>query len=154
MLETGLVLNLDNCMVRFLSGNVMNGWDKMNESDLQTAISNFDKHFTHFGINEYYDESMLILAHNMGWKLPCYARLNEGTKKKKEPFDAETQQMILHFNRLDAKLYEHGLKKFQEKIKEHQSMLDGKLPVYREANKTYRSWRVMLYPYLGSRMFR
>lgn len=154
MLETGKVLNLDNCMVRFLSGNVMNGWDRMDEKDLQTAIQNFDKYFTHFGINEYYDESLLILAEQMGWKMPCYARLNEGTKKKKEPFDDETQKLLVHFNRLDEKLYQHGLAKFKLLLKEREQMLQRKLPLYKEANKKYWSWRVKLYPYLGSRMFR
>ena len=150
----GKVLNLDNCMVRFISGNCNKDWDTMNEDDLALAIANFDKYFNHFGIQEYYDESLLILANQLGWKSPFYSRLNEGNKKKKEPFDAETQQMMIHFNRLDEKLYKHALDKFLLLKEEHKDMLAKQLPVFQKKNKGYWTLRAFVYPYLGSRVYR
>lgn len=152
--KNGKVLNLDNCMIRFLSGNIFKPWGEIDETDYQLAKDNFDKHFQHFGINEYYDESLLILAKQLGWKTPYYARLNLGVKKKNEPFDKETQELMVHYNRFDERLYQHALAKFQILLKENAAMLEAELPAYREKNKTYWTWRVWLYKYMGSDIFK
>ena len=152
--KNGKVLNLDNCMIRFLSGNIFKSWGEINETDYNIAKDNFDKHFQHFGINEYYDESLLILAKQLGWKTPNYARLNLGTKKKNESFDKETQELMAHYNQFDERLYQHALAKFQIMLKENAAMLEKELPAYREKNKTYWTWRVWLYKYIGSDIFK
>ena len=154
LLVNGKVLNMDNCMVRFLSGNVLKPWGELDLSDLALAIKNFDTYFTHFGINEFYDESLLIVANELGWKTPYYARLNIGTMKKKDPFDAETLQLMKHFNSLDLLLYEHAMQKFKVKLEDNKNLLQSKLASFKEENKKYSTWRVKLYPYLGSRLFR
>ncbi len=152
--KNGKVLNLDNCMVRFLCGNIFKPWGEIDETDLAVAKNNFDKHFQHFGINEYYDESLLILANQLGWKPPYYARLNQGTKKKKEPFDIETQELMVRYNAMDEKLYAYALEKFKIKLKENSALLEKQLPAFREKNKTYWTWRVWLYKYVGSDIFK
>ncbi|MFN8323588.1 MAG: sulfotransferase family 2 domain-containing protein [Chitinophagales bacterium] len=152
--DLGKVVNLDNCMVRFISGNVSKPWDSMSNSDLDLAIHNLDKYFHHFGISEYYDESLLILAKQLGWKTPYYSRLNEGSMKSKEPFDADTLELITHFNRLDEKLYQHALNRFLPLLKDNEQLLEQQLELFRIANKNYSSLRARLYPYLGSIVFR
>ena len=152
--ENHKVLNLDNCMVRFISGSIFKPWGEIDETDLQLAKNNFDKHFQYFGINEYYDESILILAKQLGWENPNYARLNEGTKKKKEPFDKATEELMIRYNKFDEELYQYALAKFQVILKENTTYLANELPAYREKNKTYWTARTWLYKYVGLDIFK
>lgn len=152
--ESKEILNMDNCMVRYISGHYHKPWDTMDDDDLALAIFNFDKYFTHFGIQKYFDESLLIVAKQLGWKTPYYSTLNEGNKKKKAPFDEETQQMMAHYNRLDEKLYQHALARFLLLKEANKTMLEQELPEFKKKNQGHWSLRGMLYPYLGNRVYR
>ncbi len=136
LIRSGEFLNFDNCMVRYLSGAIGQPWDTINDSHLQLAIKNFDEHFKTFGIVEKYDESLLLLQYELGWDRPYYIRLNEGKKTEVvEDFDTETKELIKHFTRFDKLLWEHGKKKFEDKLIQYSTKLKQDLEIFRSENK-------------------
>lgn len=138
MLTNGRVLNFDNGMVRFLSGNVFKEFGTINQDDYEKAIFNFDKYFTHFGINEYFNESILILSYELNWKFPYYTKINTTDKKKMiVPEGEETLAALDKCNFYDQLLYDYALKKFKQKLQQHQQQLQIDVVKLNEGNK----WR-------------
>lgn len=138
LLLAGKFLRFDNCSVRFLSGNIDKPWDSIDDSDLQLAIKNFDEKFQHFGLQERYDESLMLLQYELGWKAPYYVSLNitgESVRKEEEKFDAETLELIKHFSRFDRLLWEHGKKRFEEKLALHGEKLQRDVTRFQTKNR-------------------
>lgn len=139
LVENGKIPNLDNCMVRYIAGCGEKKFGEVNESDLQKAISNFDNYFKNFGILEKYDESLLILSYELGWKTPYYTLHNEGkVNVNKSKIDSETKEAILICNRYDELLWKHACVKFEEKVKKHKEKLDLELLKFKEKNRGNR----------------
>lgn len=138
MLTQGHVLNFDNCMVRFLSGNVFKDFGTINQEDYEKAVANFDKYFVHFGINEYFNESILILNYELNWKFPYYAKINTTDQKKiTKVEDEETIAALAKCNYYDQLLYDYALKKFKVKLEQYQEQLKKDVVKLKEGNK----WR-------------
>ena len=136
MLTQGHMKGFDNCMVRYLSGTVLKEFGKVDEADLKAAIRNFDKYFSSFGINEFFDESLLMLSYELNWKFPYSANLNE-TKQKKitQVTDEETKRALDQCTRFDYQLYNYALAKFKEKKSFYQNQLNDDLIRLREGNR-------------------
>lgn len=144
MLTQGYVKNFDNCQVRFLSGNTSKKFGDINESDLQLALYNFDKYFSHFGIVEYFDESLLLLTYELNWKFPYYTSLNETkTKKLAGEIDTETKQLVEHNSRFDKLLYNHALAKFEQKLHRYESRIKTDLVKLHKGNES-KKWLLKL----------
>ncbi|MFL3664073.1 MAG: hypothetical protein ACJ04Q_08725 [Flavobacteriales bacterium] len=90
----------NNGQVRKLSG--IDGDEKIM---LKTAIKNIETHFPVVGLQEYFDESLLVLAHHYGWSLPFYIKQNV-SKKKKNVSNKEKKLIELH-NQGDIALYSY-----------------------------------------------
>lgn len=139
MLTQGHVLNFDNCMVRFLSGNVFKDFGAINQDDYEKAIENFDKYFQHFGINEYFNESILILHYELNWKFPYYAQINTTDKKKITSIEGEeTLAALAKCTQYDQMLYDHALKKFKQKLELHRESLEKDLIKLKTGNQRFR----------------
>lgn len=79
-----------------------------------------------FGITEYFDDSLLLFKHALGWRqYPVYARLNEKSPRRRLRFSAAQIQRIRERNRLDARLYEAALALFQRRLAANAEALDG-----------------------------
>lgn len=155
ILTNGLVPNFDNCMVRFLCGNKFKKWGTINQGDLDRAIDNLDKYFEHIGLLEHYDETLLILSYELGWEVPHYIRLNEGTKKKPNAiFDAETSELIDYCGRYDSRLYSFAEEKFKAKLLKYEDRLKADLPAFKEANRNYRPLDYYLSSLFGHKFVR
>lgn len=143
----------DNCFVRFISGNVQKGYGEINENDLELAIQNFDTYFEHFGILEKYDESLLILSYELGWKTPYYVSMNENKSKNKVILDDETEQLIDRYTKYDKILYEFAVRKFSLKTEKYKNVLEADLKKFKEENAKNRFLRNAYYK-LKDAMFR
>ncbi len=136
MLTQGHVANFDNGMVRFLSGTEQKAFGTINQSDCDKAIENFDTYFTHFGINEYFDESILMVSYELGWAFPYYARINTTDKKKITTIDdPATLEALQRCIRYDQQLYDHALAKFRLKLTHYKHQLSADLIKLNEGNK-------------------
>jgi len=73
--------------------------------------------FAFFGIQEFFPQSMQLLAQIFGWKELKTKVINQ-TKKQKKPGQLSTKEtsMIIEHNYLDVQLYEHAVSLFQKRV--------------------------------------
>lgn len=143
-LKNGLLKKMDNAMVRYLSNNMDKDYMAINEDDLKTAIKNFDSHFAVFGLTEYFDESLVLLADHMKWSPLYYIKENRSsyTVDNKE-LDEETEKLILACIKYDEILYKHALGRFLKMTGEKKAVLEKGLKELKEGNKK-RRWILSL----------
>ena len=67
-----------------------------------------DAGFTMVLINEYYDESLIVMRHKLCWDLEDIITYSlKVSPRRKEPLSPEQQQSIMRFNWVDMALYNH-----------------------------------------------
>ena len=119
------------------------------EPTLELALKNIENDFAFVGITEFFDESLLFLKDELGWRTdPCYVTLNASREKKIEvslDVDDETIEVIRECNRLDAKLYEHCRTVFQGKPEDESSSMGERVRKFRCRNACYQ--RLVKNPY-------
>ena len=135
-LKQGLVKKADNLMVRYLSGNMEKDYLTIDESDLKTAITNFDAYFSVFGLTEYFDESLVLLAGHMKWAPLYYLQENLSDYKiDKKELDEETEKFILACTKFDAILYKHADERFLKIMESKKEMIEKGLIELKEGNE-------------------
>jgi hypothetical protein len=72
----------------------------------------FNKIFR-FGIQEYFDESLLVFADSLNWAAPYYVSLNQKKKGGLLEFKSQHIEKILELNQLDLDLYQLAKKHFE-----------------------------------------
>lgn len=136
---------LDNGITRLLVGRDVSHFinrtpfGKMEESHLEEAKGNLEKYFSFVGIQEKFDESILLLAHLMGWKTPYYVTLNVGRKDTaKRRRDEELLGRVRARNPLDCELYEWCRKRFEEAWQGEFVEPEAMLASYQRRNARYQ----------------
>lgn len=143
-LKNGLSKKIDNLMVRYLCGHIDKDYMTINEEDLQLAIKNFDAHFSVFGLTEYFDESLVLLAKHMDWSPLYYIKENKSSYKiDVKELDEETEKLILACNKYDEILYKHAVERFLKLMAEKKAILEEGLIELREGNEK-RRWILSL----------
>jgi len=105
--------DIDNCMVRYISGNHKD-FGTINEEDYLLALNNLEHKIDFFGLQEHYDESLIMLGEKLGWTLPVYRKTN--LTKKKEVVSAETLEFLKEANKWDILLFEKAKEIFKKKM--------------------------------------
>jgi len=101
-----------NGQIRKLSG-INSGEDEM----LQLALENIENHFSFVGLQEKFDESLVVLGNLYNWKRLYYKEENVSkTGIKISDVDQRTIDAIKELNGGDIKLYEIMEKRFNEKF--------------------------------------
>ena len=115
--ECGLFPMEDNMQTRFIGGGRDIAFGKCTDELFEKAISNIEKYFSVVGTEEKYDESLLLLKNNYGWKKwPFYSRLNVNKKKPNiSEFDLSTMNAIRNANLVDEKLYQYVKKRLKDR---------------------------------------
>lgn len=104
--------DINNGQIRFISGI-----DDTEEKMLEKAIYNIENHFSHVGLLERFDESILLLQKMYSWKRPYYEVSNETQNRKSvDNIKPETIQAIKELNNGDIILYNKMSKLFEELI--------------------------------------
>ncbi|GJL81546.1 MAG: hypothetical protein DHS20C01_11800 [marine bacterium B5-7] len=86
------------------------GREPLDQSSVERALENIDKHFVIAGIQEQFEESLLLLSGRLGWRIwPFYLTRNMSNHKSEakamsQPDDA-VRSMIEERNTLDISLY-------------------------------------------------
>lgn len=68
-LKSGITTDTTNGMTRYIAG-IPKSNPEVPRSALSTALANIDTHFAFYGFVEHFDQSLLLLAHAMGWGRP------------------------------------------------------------------------------------
>ena len=109
------------------------------EEHLDQAKENIEKHYLAVGINEKFDESILLIANKLGWKKQPYYRI-QNLNKSNRPTSVsdEDLEIVKQYNQLDIELYEHQLAVFEEQ-KRAIPDFDKKLATFKRKNKMYQT---------------
>lgn len=93
---------------------------------------------TAFGLTEYFDESLMVFASKLNWRLPpVYVQRNQGDRRHSLAYDQRHIDRISEMNHLDLMLYERARKYFIEALESPLLNLE-KLQNFRQLNETYQ----------------
>jgi hypothetical protein len=113
IMESGKFLNVDNVMVRMISGNYRLPYGSINEQHLQQALDNLEHHFSIVGLQHYFNEFLMELRMQYGWKSLWYRQRLVSVSDKKENSivrDSATINAIRAYNKMDELLYNEILR--------------------------------------------
>ena len=115
------------------------------EAALAVAKKNLKVHFRVIGLTERFDESIVLIAHRLGWnQFPYYQRLNVTSKRpKRSQVSDQALRVIREANALDIRLYESASEWFQEAIDEGGSLLSKKIRHFVNMNSYYQLYLKM-----------
>jgi hypothetical protein len=137
--ESGLSTELNNGQVRILIGaggfhkNLYTKYDipfgKCEPWMLGEAKLNIEKHFVFCGLQEYFDESLVLMKKELGWRWDIgYVSQNiTHSRKKVSELDSKTLKIIRDANALDIELYDWSKANFLSRVEEEGSYLEKEL---------------------------
>ncbi|MEZ4802522.1 MAG: sulfotransferase family 2 domain-containing protein [Gelidibacter sp.] len=105
--------DIHNAQIRYISGLPNADETTM----LNVAKKNIEQHFAFVGLQEYYDESLVLLKKYYNWGIPYYTYKNKAHKPKVQNIiDTTTKNMILQKNAGDLELYAFIEEKLQRDL--------------------------------------
>jgi hypothetical protein len=125
----------DNHQVRII-GSVNGAFGAIGEAECELAKQIVDRKFEFVGITERFDESFLMIREALGWDGLFYVSKNtlRPSVDKGYELDARTVALIRDTNRWDVELYEHALRRFDERITTAGDAFAQRLEQFRRAN--------------------
>lgn len=136
--ESGMVANAENFQVRLLSNNLDAPHGGCTREMLEQAKKNLDEWFSVVGVNDLYDETILFMKDEFGWRFPYYSRLNvTGHGVSPKDLDQETLDVILKYNALDLELYEYARANLIRRIEEEGASFQKRLKRYKRGNRYF-----------------
>jgi hypothetical protein len=118
--------------VRYISGNHKD-FGTINEEDYLLALHNLEHKIDFFGLQEHYDESLIMLGEKLGWSLPVYRKTN--LTKKKEAVSAQTLEFLKEANKWDILLFDKAKEIFKAKMNAMSAMERRKLAQMKILNR-------------------
>ncbi len=138
VLEGGFVKNLDNCQVRFLSGEHDVPYGQIGDVHLHKALNHLD-HLIHvFGLCEFYDESILLFSEKLKWETPYYAERNVSSVKEKMQLTEQERSIIEKYNFYDLLLYAYAKEKFLTILEEKGIEFTKRTLLFQRKNRWFR----------------
>ncbi|MFP5259467.1 MAG: sulfotransferase family 2 domain-containing protein [Acidobacteriota bacterium] len=123
-----------NFMTRVLSGVDLTSSEAC-EKALSLAKKNLERVFVAFGIQELFDESLVLLARQLGLRNIFYEKRNVLDDKSKSVIsDLDYEVATLH-NQWDIKLYDFAVGLFNEKISSGGAALRREIEVFEKVNE-------------------
>jgi len=119
------------------------------------ALDNLFNRIRCYGIQEFFDESMILFASRLGWHMPFYEYRNRKNIKRLLTFEDRHIERIRELNMVDIELYEAAKSRFLDAI-QSESYDNGKLAVFKRMQK-FVSPMLHLYGVVGRstlRLFR
>jgi hypothetical protein len=126
--------SVENGQTRLIAGVESEDVD-VSEKHLHTATRNLE-HFVLAGLTERFDESLLLLHRNLGWRNPFYVTRNTSPDwTRRIPVSAGTIEMIRASNQLDYDLYEFASGMLNKSIQRHGRSFERDLRLYGMLNR-------------------
>lgn len=137
--SSGISVGMNNGQIRWILGEINAlPFGVINQGHLEQAKETLARHFFLTGINERFDETILLLSQKLCWNsFPYYRRQN--TNRNKTAIGEEQIRIIEQYNSLDIELYQFA-----------NSLLDAeiaKLPGFSEKLKSFQQ-RNRLYQWI------
>ncbi len=149
--------NVDNGLVRSISGTDSAAFGTINQEMLQTAKANIESHFAVAGLTSRFDESILLMKEKLGWKhLPFYRRINVTQKRlRKTDFSENQIELLKERNRYDVELVEWATQRLHSQLTQINPPIDQQLSEFQKLNANYANsypfskWKEKLTRLLG-----
>ncbi|MFQ6678154.1 MAG: sulfotransferase family 2 domain-containing protein [Fidelibacterota bacterium] len=126
--QSGRNLFLDNGQTRLLAGRSTSlevPFRGMNEEHLEQAKESIKNHFILVGLNEKYDETLLMLQKLLNWKTPTYSIANAVKRgKSTKVLSPQVRKLIAKYNQLDLQLYQHVSELFDDHVSHYSNMTE------------------------------
>lgn len=107
----------DNLQTRMLCGEP-EPFGKVGDRMLEQAKENLRSRFAAFGVVESFDESVVLLAHEIGLESILYLRQRFAARPRGHEVPAEMRAVAERFNQYDAELYRSALELFEQRVAE------------------------------------
>lgn len=108
-------ISLSNLQSRFLLGH--STFESLSKSDaIAQAIDNLFSKITLFGLQEYFDESLISFSTELNWRLPVYLIKNTKNPEKLINFESRHLKKINELNEIDLAVYNQAKAHFIKKI--------------------------------------
>ena len=142
----GLFTDMDNGQTRRLSGVSVGQFPGYKEVKfgqcypelLEEAKNNLDRYFAVVGIQEKFDESLLMMQQKMDWKNCYYVKQNVSKSRMElDEISDDCHDAIAQFNHLDMQLYEFVKAKMEKQIHARESLFQKDLARFQSYNKIY-----------------
>lgn len=137
--ESGISVELDNGQTRLLAG--ADGrtipFGECEPELLERACAHLKK-FAVVGLTERFDETVLLLQRELGWKLPLFIQRNvTHSRPRATEIDDGTLQAIRERNELDMAMYEYVCTEFASRIVAEGVPFGRRLRLFRFGNLAY-----------------
>ncbi len=108
--------DIDNGLVRFISGDTETPIGQLTELSYNKAIENINNHFLFIGFSEHFDDSLLLAQQKLGWKKLYYKSINKTPNKKKITISPKEKELLKQRIYWDEKLYAYCLENFRKDL--------------------------------------
>ena len=98
------------------------------------ALTNLFNRVSYFGIQQYFDESLIMFSESLNWKLPLYVHLNKKRTFKRLKFEDRHLQRIEELNPVSIEVYNRAKERFVEMMNSD-AFEEAKLKRFRLVNK-------------------
>lgn len=111
------------------------------ENALETAIAHLENDFAMIGLQDRYDESLLMMRHVLNWQKPvAYIRKNVTSKRiTLADLPPEDRALIEKAAEIEMPLYEYAVKRFEAQVAAYPGDLERDLAQLRKDNGRYAS---------------
>jgi hypothetical protein len=135
------IVTLNNGQARMLSGveaNTAGGFEEHSNEILELARINLKEHFIVAGLQEKFDETLILLRRAFGWRNIFYIKIGgDKPRPKKKDIPRETLNIIEKYNELDIELYKYAKERFDEQVLQQGPSFEKELREFRSWNKVY-----------------
>lgn len=137
--SSGVIANAENAQVRLLSDNIDTSHGECTREMLEQAKHNLKHRFAAVGINKCYDEFLMLIQAEFGWRSPYYTRQNKTKKRiKREELTEEHLKVIREYNALDIELFEYAKTLFEERWNAAPHQVKNKLERFKKRNAIFQ----------------
>lgn len=136
VIEARVTPMMDNFQTRLISG-VWNAvpFGEMTEEFLERAKANLATYDV-VGLQERFDESLLLLAETFGWSTPYYSSRNVSEGRPRiDQLDAATRKLVADANVLDMELYAFGKDLFERRLRAEGPAFARRVERFRRKNR-------------------
>ena len=126
-----------NFMTRAISGEDMSSLEA-GQKALSKAKTNLEKSFIFFGIQEKFDESLVMLSKVMSLKNIFYERRNVLADTCKETFSARDIEIAAEYNKLDVDLYTFACDLFHDRVDSGLVVTPGEIQYFKTMNSKFQ----------------
>jgi hypothetical protein len=125
----------NNGQTRLLGAPSMVAEAPATEATLNKAKRNLER-FAVAGLAERFEESLLLMRRELGWRWPVYRPLNVGPRRPDAlDLSDEEREAIVERNLLDVELHDHVCRCLEERVERLRPELDRDLIVLRALNR-------------------